>query len=1407
MKSHFTKFNSETDCPHARSPILARSTKEVAPISAARRFELRYNASPHFARRRQERRQGQALLLAVLIMLLAALLSAGFLAVLSGNLNQTARIADKTRAIEASRTGVAYANAQLSTSSKGDLWRPIDVSPALTPNDPGYNFYYSQLDKVQGWANTMTPPNNPTLATFERDKYFFRNDVYGKFPAPNQALGDAPKFLLKVEDLPVDPDADFYNPTLNPGHPYDAQHAGEIKITSIGLSDDDPNVFHKTIAYKTGRRKSPWASALRSISNWDFKARNNQGGVPYSAVADPVLNQTPMANLPVPIKDATAFSNDDVPFNVVIVKKSAPANSRGAVVTQVTPPANNAPAGTRTILTLARVDGPIGTDEVIQKAAAIGTGSSIDLLNVGTLPTGAPATLLDFPLQNQPNGILANGSVWLQNQIQLSNLRKYGTKLFASGSFAIDNAVTATQKATVLENSGDIGPTNTLDPNSNRIVPSSQPSFPGDIVLTAAAASNGVDKTDLIRDGWNKIGTQTLGLDYSNSRDVEPFKPAKIDSAENLARYRALTRNSGVDSNGNRLGVYIDNRDDVEKVGTAPMTQSQLVNMLTSPPTTTPLDYQRMGVAATQAQGALANTVSLEQRHLRGWVGADEFLARGVLVELVQLPGDNPFIRVTYDARSDANPDGPDNTKTIRDSSGNPQDGVYTRNLPWPANGTLFAEGNVRIRGSVNLSTLTAGANPVNFPSLTVVSMNNIYVEGSLTVDNSTIVVNGNTVPAPNRKKLMLLAKKNVIVNPTRAVLARTDAQTLSNNGVTPLSVMGTPMIPVDVSIPVRNALSFRRGDYVSIQATPKAIRGIVTADVVNDTQLSVRTADSGTIMQNAIVRSPLEGRQVDDPANVRAVFSLVDTTNAINRRIMVPVAQITVGNIANRNNKLVFDHVADLKQQASTTIGLNIKAEDFSATGPRPADFVAELTNKQPLDATQNNDTKANSITDTNKILRTYNNFPALANPTNQKDFAPTANKTLTQFASEISTTSESNNLPDPDTKGYKYTATIDAATGGLPSYALTGIGLRYAPGATVFTAPQTPSTPDNNARQDFNKSTRLPNGFTIPLATSVEFDLNGALANFGTIGEMNTVQYVGFNPVFGTSDDGLTIDRNFYQLKADTALKSTMDVRTLTLPTINAPTNLTSFPNSIVMRRSNAYSDETTSNILPDYRVKAIKVESYDSTNDDIKPAGGPMSIDAYVYAQEGSWFVIPGDYFRSNAPVRAEIDNTGKFKGSYIDYNNNNKPDTDEYIVDGTMRKVADLNRNGVVDTGEFEAALHLVRYNTVKIEFFGAIVENQTAVVADVVSPIAGQPPVIKGAVQDWTDKWASYNDSPNANAAPNVPFPSPPGSDPGNTGAKNNFNFISYAFDPSVAVGSPGANELRVPVTDDLIYEQ
>lgn len=78
-----------------------------------------------------------------------------------------------------------------------------------------------------------------------------------------------------------------------------------------------------------------------------------------------------------------------------------------------------------------------------------------------------------------------------------------------------------------------------------------------------------------------------------------------------------------------------------------------------------------------------------------------------------------------------------------------------------PFEGVVFFEGNVRIRGVIPTDA-----------QLTVVSMGNIYIEGSIT--KGVVDVNGNRLNRPSRSSIMLMAKDYVVLNTTQFFGPRT---------------------------------------------------------------------------------------------------------------------------------------------------------------------------------------------------------------------------------------------------------------------------------------------------------------------------------------------------------------------------------------------------------------------------------------------------------------------------------------------------------------------------------------------------------------------------------------------------------------------------------------------------------
>ncbi|MCS6860165.1 MAG: hypothetical protein NZT92_07590 [Abditibacteriales bacterium] len=127
--------------------------------------------SPYFHDKHPQR--GQVLLLAVVLMLLIALVGAGFIAIISANIAQSESLEDRATAEKAAMEGIQYANDQLVNHPLGADWRP-DVSlpvntPLVEPWDP------DDVETLHGWTQ-----NYPNLedrffksATVNTDKGYF----------------------------------------------------------------------------------------------------------------------------------------------------------------------------------------------------------------------------------------------------------------------------------------------------------------------------------------------------------------------------------------------------------------------------------------------------------------------------------------------------------------------------------------------------------------------------------------------------------------------------------------------------------------------------------------------------------------------------------------------------------------------------------------------------------------------------------------------------------------------------------------------------------------------------------------------------------------------------------------------------------------------------------------------------------------------------------------------------------------------------------------------------------------------------------------------------------------------------------------------------------------------------------
>lgn len=1224
------------------------------------------------------RRRGQALLLAVLIMIFAALLSASFILVVSVNLNQTARQTDKNRAVASATAGLDYINERLTYSDEGERWRPqIPASSEM-----GYSTYYTALDRAQGWA-----------------------DDFAKFPDPRNLSfsDDSPLFLAKVEP---------------------ASRAGVLKITVIGLSPTDPTAFHTEIRYKGGYERNPIAQVMRVVGNYDFK--NNV--VPVAQVKngftyDTATKEVPLENVSGEFPSgafAVTLGGPNTPtrttrgFAVASYDKSDPNNPKLILASSPTAPADVPTAGER-----------------VELAANLGAPLGIDDDNNPATPNTpfAPDILPQVSDGNVTGGVKVNGGLWWTGNIiadQLRSINQASSTNSPAGSLQASGVVAKDAGASVTLSSAEVS-------TSVDMLNSSQATFP---VNNSAWAGTNTTKYDLVNDGWDRL----RGVPTASTRNVSSFRPPALDSPENLERYRNLTRFSKPANpsdaatvslyGGGGQGIYIDNGQDKEKVGggTQEMSQSQLVTMWLSPQGTT-TNFTRTG---TPDADLASTTTSLEEKHLRGWVGPDEFRARGVLIELNNTTSP-PTLLITRDARDDNTTTdtgralGPVAEKAWKNpTTGTPQTGVYTKELPWPINGVIFAEGNVRIRGVVTAAPR----------SLTVVSMGNIYIEDSLDA-------------AP--RKILLLAKKNVVMNPTR-VLGRPDAQTTATAEQT---VAAGP----NATLTVADGLSFKKGDF--IQAS--TVQGYITSDPTID-QITFTATSGGTVPDRTLVRTPLVATQVTSGVP----FSVIASPNDVIQR------RFTLPNPLPAALRLALIHQVDRKTGLSVATKLPPPAADGTPyIKPVPPDYIY-LSNKRVLDTTvttspQPFQPQATTVADLNKMLRADYSKPAPAGTDKFPDPAPTTEddakaKTLTVISTEMNN-KQAHLEPTMGGIGWQYDVTAASGYGSLPFLYLAGVGNRYDYGVKP-TLPR-PADPVGWAT-NIAKSNVATDTYEVPLATSIALWLNGAATTVSDdLSVTPKANQFGFSPFFQQNasvappileEDILTADQGFHQTDVR---NSTLDSRILA--------GWNSDSNSLVLRQSDGLMGITDTTPLPDYRLMGIKLEDADLTGTASVNPAHTFNVNAFVYAQTGSWFVIPGAAFDN----RLRGDETK----AYFDLNNNNTADDGEYLdEDGNGYDdgdFPDLNRNGISEPGEKRAMARYFLYNY-QINFTGAIAENQTPLVNNAGSAV--------GAVADWMNKWATTTVA-------------------GRTVTRDR---MKYTFDPAVALGQlQNDTGFRLPHTLDL----
>jgi len=921
-------------------------------------------------------------------------------------------------------------------------------------------------------------------------------------------------------------------------------------------------------------------------------------------------------------------------------------------------------------------------------------------------------------------------------------------------------------------------------------------------------------RIQLVEDGWNRLAGSP-----DPTRQVKPFTPPDITAGgQGFGRYRQLTKYSAVDTvlypgaspqaaaYGYGQGVYINNPQDRERKrsGTAgryiDMTQSDLMSLWFSSETASGNPALRLSEPSeTIPTSGQSDTDTLEEMHLRGWVAPNEFLARGALIELDPA---NARVYITLDSRNDgkANPHANGATTVYPYQGSTPNKGwhdvdgtldgdatvggVYRKSMPWPANGVIFAEGNLRVRGGAFDTSGNTDLTVIPPRSLTIVSMNNIYIEGSLNA---------------GARKVMLLAKKNVLMNPTAAI-QKAEVQTRLDG-----AAGGT-------DITVHDASGFLPGDEIVIGASSE--RATVQA-VLSPTSLRLTAAPisggNGEIVK--LVDDPLRlGNRVYHQYATR----ITQFRDAVQRRIFLQGAntelRLAVRHSAERREALdvtteqaVGDPLINPPLQSATIA--NKLARSVQTTIIQPDHTTPNLSEKQF--ETEYTDAAASGVARFPDPLH-LSETAAMAFPVGNDAVAADG---LMGALNDARSTPAWHYRADGINGYHQLSGTAPHATR-PPAHFLAAVGNK----------PEILPVSGDPTLYPYRRSIFVGDSYKIPMATSVVMNLNGLQQAFRSdhynidLSNFEFVKQFGFNFTFGigaasdvtTWEDVLTADQTFYRNNTLTTAANyaydnvpyILDARTVKAIDTSSNNTLQGW-NTLAFKfdpQTESYFDPAfppTANTasMPYYRLSRLKIENANQLNasnefETLEP-GYTFDVRAYIYAQEGSWLVLSGGYYDEHIRTNASGE-------PYLD-----KPDASG-VYNGThdaATENADLNRDGVETRAEKVAAYRYRRYNY-QVNITGAIMQKTTPVIDDP----DGTGPMV-GYVSDWMDKWATVTTmARNFDNSPTLPF-NPATMRYDSNPADSNFATISYTYDPSAALGVLDTDLGFVPpVSTELIYQ-
>lgn len=1329
--------------------------------------------------KREARRRGQALLLAVLLMVFAALLGSTFITVVALNLSQSSRGESKQDAQNSALAGLRDANTQLQVSEQGEHWRPEQVNTppfcgdGTTPADVECDTYYSPFEKAQGWARDVPPASSSDEKSGKWDdddnkitqsddwaklEYFKKNNgkrVFVKFPDPRQLSGSnaqRPTYLVEVKPVTS------------------GEKKDELQIDVIGRSTNSETAFYRTTTNKgTSTSGAPVAFAL---FNGNY---NNETGKPLET--DLVSSDTGNANSPsIIVKDARGI----LPGMTLLLQKGAGVTgafddvvvkdvdtSTGKIYlrtlrTSETSYVTTYTAGSKVRVVSTLMDGITSLDD--DGDATTTAASTVEPKRSATDPATSDIKAVGAHINN---GLVIKGNtvVALRPTAPDSNTPNRKDYLDVQGP------VITSSGAKLLDASGSkpsvAMPSSSGDPNgANKI------------------GSTGLSDVQLlVRDAVETDDPTQRG------NSVRSMAPPSLDSSSE--RYLKLSKLADVEGGsayGYGPGVFIDNKDDIEKVGVVVPATTPATAPAYRPLGVSDLQrfWQRKSFVAKETSITTPGTVayeddlapnvnpgiyrgqddqahyrhdlsyktptagSLEQRHVRGWISPTEFLPRGVLVELA----DNKII-ITRDDRSDSSGSAPDEKKAWKDPQGNSKANLSTSPMSPRSyrmvldlttdTMTGLTEGK-RSFGAPGSEVQVGSATPFNGliyaegnvrvrgnlnyngKDITIVSMGNIYVEGGITTVASATGA---------RDHVALLAKKNVVLNPTQLMPHVSGSQDRFERAAAAGVKVLAPATAGATQITVDRSTAFRVGDRLRVGAdvtwmTVKSIDDVAqTLTLTSGLATATVTGDLVHVLgePDLAADATAPGRYYYDLSNKEA--SLFTRDVQLGSKVEAHFLWLL-----HSGGRKFFNLEKSDNSGGNTPRQVMLKPDDgFNSTPPPPPAYLSVA--------------KDNKLTKGEKrmfLTPTYggNNFGPSG--TDYIDLMDTVSYPT------INSTSFRDFIEQPQPNGDKRWTMTDSSGGNVLPVA-------------------EPWRLANLFRAIYSaQGQKRP----IPLTTSavsfwsVGFD-NLNLNPFATI--------IGTHPTDPNWEEQLDTSSEMFYQRPDAAGTGYTD----------APVAWTNFPlvdaGGPYTGAVNSYAD--AANPLAGYHFAGFRINRDDySANGDFKPAMD-ITVEASIFAQDGSWFVIP-------MPAMNFLDTDSNGVISPTEYQNS--------LSATEFMKLIDADGDGVVSDAEYsdpanankimllaQAKAARLRRPGYKITIKGNIAQNVSPTSDRDYDDEKDPDGNANGAVQTWIDSLSRPTEV-------------------GTVGTNTNRVGVKYQSIEYQAAPLPPDNKLYMPVSPDLVYQ-